>query len=244
MIETGSVAKMLSDVSLKKTIEECVINVVDGIASVYAMDMTSSLFVQASAELAIDDVQLGIGDLELLHKSMVMLKGVPVKVDQVENRLQFSPKTGSKVKFLLTAVDLIPTYDDEFATVGDVIGTELEAYGDGIPLTENIISELLQAMHLFDHNSVVFNVSKKGKVTMHSGNDNEHQIESTIGKIDADAPFTLKVYAKHLAPVLAAIDPNCGPVLSLKEDSSVIIHSTTSSWMLELISEITTQDEE
>ena len=48
-------------------------------------------------------------------------------------------------------------------------------------------------------------------------------------------PCSIKVYGKHLTPILNAIDHNASPVLHLIKDDSIIITTKKASWMLQPI---------
>lgn len=242
MITADKLAKMLSDVALNKVIEECVINVKDEVATVYAIDLTSTVFVQTSVPMSdMDDCQLGIGDLGLFVKYMTSLGALDLKLSIKNNRLVVAPSEGASVRYVLSDEDLIVTYDDNFIEQGDVIAAEFEEYeyGTGLSLTEKAVDDLLNPVNLFAPNSIIFKVNKKGKVTAHSGNETEHQIDVVLGTMKTADPCEVKVYAKHISEVLNAVmfEENPKMFLSSDDDASVVITTNTSSWILQPIEE-------
>ncbi len=231
MANVNDLARALSDVHLNNLIEECVVTFDDGKAYIKAMDLTSSLFVQTSAEIDHEDGQCGIANLALFGKYLNLIKDIDVTIKQKENILTVKPAKGSTVKYLLAEVDLIPSYNDEWDD--NILEEELEKFTGKMSLTQESVSDFLQVMGLFAPNSVYFEVSKKGLVTLHGGRETEHQFEVKLGKIKDVDPCTVKVYGKHLTPILSALDFKDDTELFLTEGEAIIISTTQTSWMLQ-----------
>ncbi len=242
MISADKLAKMLSDVSLNKIITECVINVKDAVATVYAIDLTSTVFVQTNVPLKdMEDCQLGIGDLDLFVKYMNSLSTSNLTLSVKNNRLVVVPTEGASVRYVLSDQDLIVTFDENFVEQGDVIQAEFDEYDyfDGMALTQKAVDSLLTPVNLFAPNSIIFKVSKKGKVTAHSGKETEHQIDVAMGSTGKGDGCNVKVYTKHMTSVLNAINFEENPHIffSADEESSIVIQTDSSSWILQPIEE-------
>lgn len=237
MIQSDLLSRMLSDVYLNGVIKECVIVIKENVAYVNAIDMTTSIFVQAKTPAELEDGKMGISDINLLIKCLNFMSGAAVKATKHDNRLEMVPKKGSKVNYLLSEVDLIPTYKEELDNV-DVIEDELEDgdYLESVPLTETIVSEIVQSIALLGHNSVVLTVNKRGHIAAHSGTESEHQSEVFVGKVENKSPFSIKFYSTHLTNILNRIDFTKEPKLYLSKTSPLIVITESSSWMLQPIS--------
>lgn len=232
MANVNDLARALDNVLLGNLIEECVITFEDDKAYIKAMDLTSSLYIQTVADIEHDDIQIGVGSLPLFVKYLHMISDVDVTIKHKDTRMMIKPKTGGVVNYKLAQVDLIPTFDSDW---GDLIEEALEEYDSSTKLKQVPISEFLSIMGLFTPNSVYFEVDSKGKVILHGGKETSHMFEVELGKIKGVDPCSLKVYGKHLTPVLSSIDYNEEPRLYLKQDDAVIISTNKSSWILQLI---------
>jgi len=234
MSSINELERAIRDVNLGDIIEECVITFEDDEAVIQAMDLTSSLYVETTASAEFEDGQIGIGSLALFGKYLGFLKGSEVDIQQKENRLIVKPDTGTIVKYLLAEVDLIPSFNEEWGN--DILTKELENYGKSMKLQKSSVDSCLKYFGLFTPNSMYFEVDKKGLVTLHGGKETDHIFIVDLGKIKGVDPCVVKVYGKHLTPVLSAIDYSSHPKLYLKEDEAVIIATDISSWMLQPIS--------
>ena len=231
MASVNDLARALNDVFLDNVIEECVLTFEDDTVSIKAMDLTSSLFVQTTAKLEHEEGQCGIGNLSIFVKLLTLLKDIEVSIKQKENVLTIKPENGALVKYLLAEVDLIPSYSDEWDD--NILENELEKYESSLVLKQESVSDFLAMMRLFTPNSVHFKINQKGVVTLHGGSDIEHKFEVKLGKYEDAEPCTVKVYGKHLSPILSAIDFSKNPKLYLQKGESIIITTDVTSWMVQ-----------
>ncbi|RLI66859.1 MAG: hypothetical protein DRO67_00350 [Candidatus Asgardarchaeum californiense] len=237
MIETDKLSAMFTDVSLNKTITECVVNVKDEIATVYALDLTESVFVQTSTDLqGVEDCQFGIGSLDVFVRYLNMIRGSSIKVSIDDSRLIIVPKKGRKLSYLLAEPDLIVTYEDSFLEQGDVIQGEFSDYdyGKGIDLKQEEVKDLLGIISLFDPNSISLRVNSKGKLTIHTGNETQHQSDISFGKTSCKE-CEHKLYSEYFASILSIIKFEHNPkmFISNEEGSSVIITTDNTGWILQ-----------
>lgn len=241
MSTVNGLVHVLSDVYLGNLIEECVVIIEDNVAYITAMDMSSSLFVHTKGEVEFKDDTIGISNLGLFIKYLNSLKDMEVKFKRKDNKLTVKPKAGATVNYILADVDLVPTYDEAWQEEGDVIANEVEGFkkGSALKLTQEPIDEFLRVMSMFSPNSVSINIDTKGNVFLHGGSqDNEHQFDVKVGKLKGAEACSIKVFGKHLAPVLFAIDYNANPTLYIEEGiASVIVGTDSASWMLQSVAE-------
>ena len=230
MAPINDFARALNDVYLGNIIDECVVTFEDGKAYITAMDLTSSLLVQTSADIEHDDGQVGIANLTLFVRYLNMIKDIDVTLKQQDNKFIIKPKSGGTVRYLLAEVDLIPSYKEEWPD--DMFEEELKEYAKSMTLKQDSVSEFLSIMNLFNPNSVYFEVDKKGKVTLHGGQETENQFDVSLGKIKGVDPCSVKVYGKLLAPILSAVDYGADPQLFLLQGSPVIVTTEKTNLML------------
>jgi hypothetical protein len=222
---------MLEAVHLQGVNEECVVTISNDEASVMAMDMTSSLYVQAKAQFEHEDDQFGIGDLALFIKYLNSYSGVEVDFTRSDNKLKIKPKGSSVTNYLLSEVDLIPTYDSDWE--GDDKANEcIEEYsGKATALRADNVSEFLNLMRLFSPNSINLKVDKKGAISVHGGNKTEHQFDIPLGKSKCGV-CNMKVYGPHFVAVLGAIDFEKQPIIYIQDEQPITIVSGDYAWIL------------
>lgn len=230
MAPINDFARALNDVYLGNIIDECVVTFEDGKAYIKAMDLTSSLFVQTSADIEHDDGQVGIADLTLFVKYLNMIKDIDVTIKQDDNKFIIKPTKGAIVRYLLAEVDLIPSYKEEWPD--DLFEDEITNYGKSMTLKQENVSEFVSIMNLFNPNSVYFKVDKKGKVTLHGGQETENQFDVYLGKIKGVDHCSIKVYGKLLTPILNAVDYGADPQLYLCNGAPIIVMTEKTNWML------------
>ena len=236
MAVVDELTKALQDVHLGGLLDDCVIIIEDDKAYITAMELSSSLFIQASAEFEFGDDKIGISTLALFTKYLSTLNGEDVKFKRKDNVLTVKPKGGTQVKYVLADYDLIPTYDEEWEESGNVIEAEIAEFGENskIKLTQQAVSEFLKHMNMFSPNSVYINITGKGKVTMHGGgNANENQFDVNLGTIKGADECSIRIYGKHLTAVLNAVDFKNKPFLYVEDgQESIIVDTETTSWLL------------
>ncbi len=234
MSSINGLAKALNDVHLGGLIDDCVVTFEDDKAYIRAMDLTSSLFVETSAEVEHEEGQIGISNLSLFVKYLNTIKDLDVTIKHKENRMSIKPKDGGTVNYMLSEVDLIPSFDDEWEDT--MFEDEIALHGNPMALKQVRVSDFLSIIGLFQPNSIYFKVSEKGIVSVHGGAETEHQFDVTLGRVKEPTACEVKVYGKHLTPILAGLNYEEEPQLYLTEGESIVISTTSSNWILEPIS--------
>lgn len=236
----NDLGKVLEEVHLSGTIDECVVVVADGVATVLAMDMTSSLFIQSSCPSPIaGDHRLGIGNLALFCRYLNMCKDYEVALTLVDNKLSIKKEKGTVVRYLLSDADLVPTYDSAWEDAGNAVEDELSAFdpSNRLELTDEAVSEFLSVMKLFTPNSVLISVGKRGLVSLHGGRETEHEFDCALGSIKAfkGEPFVVRILGSHLTAVFSRLDHTQEPTIWLQAEQSAIVQATRSTWILQPI---------
>ena len=235
MANITALTTSLGHVYLNGLIQECVIHVKNNKATILAMDLSASLFVQTTAELELDDTTLGVSDLALLYKYSNAIKELPVNIKQKDNRLILNQKKTGILKFLLAEADLIPSYDFEWGL--DQTTAEFKKHeSNGMILSKEGCSKLGIIMSTFDLNSIQINVDSKGKVSACGGLETEHQFTIQLGKVEDVDELSLRVFTKILMPVLATVGDN-DTTMYLKEGEAILITSDVSSWVIHPIAD-------
>lgn len=240
MSNINRLVPMLEGVFLGGIIEECILTVKDNEAHIRAMDMTQAVYVQGVCPFEHDDDKMGLGSLSLFIKYLRSYASSEMAFTRTDNVLTVKPESGGTLKYLLSDTDLVPTYDeawDEDPT--DPIDAMIDGQENKLELTETSVKEFLKLMGLFKPNSVTINVTKRGMVILHGGNETAHQFDVTLGKIKApEAPISVKLYGNNITAVLSVVDfsePTFNPVLYLIE-GEVVILTESLAWVLRPLS--------
>jgi len=229
MSKVNNLYTALTSVHLGGTIENCVVTVEGGVAHVLAMDMSSSLFIEVSADVDIEDCQIGIDDLQLLLKYLNSLKDLDVEVSITGNRIVFKPEANPVVKFLLSEVDMIPSWDEEW--VPGEAANEFEKYEGALKLDASKASEVIQMVSMFGGN-ISFDVSSRGVVSVNGGSEATHQYTIKLGVCKEFKESCTPLLGKRILEVLKVVDFTKHPVILLLEGEPVVIKSDNACWVL------------
>lgn len=231
------VLDMLEKVCLDNTINECVVTIKDGVCSCKAMDLATTVYVEANAPLAVDDDIMAFGNLPLFIKYLKSYPNIDMTMKRVDNRLSLKPRGGATLKYLLSESDLIPTYDEEWGeeSRSAKVIEEFEER-DGLVLTNEALSEFISLAKTFAPKAVELTVSDSGVVSVTGGNVAEHQFTVELGSSDLE-PCTANLPTKTFLAVLGQLDYLDNPTMLLGEDKPVVVISPEATWVL-LVSEV------
>lgn len=228
-------SRALTSTFLGGIMGECVIKVEDGKANIACMNKSASVFVQASADLTVEDCEFGIGKLSLFLKYINSIKERPVDVKHVDNKLIFKPSVGGTLRYTLTEVDFIPTYDEEWDD--DLVQQELENFEGALSLQSDLISELSQKTAMFEPNSLRFTVDAKGNVTASGGSESDHNFDLLLGKAKGTPQCSVEVLSKNILAVFSCLEYEVAPQMHLSGEDGIIITNESSSWILQPIAD-------
>lgn len=235
MSSVSGLVRAFENVYMGGIIEECVVEFKDGQLFITAMDLTTSIFVQTSADMPDQEGFIGVGDLSLMLKYFKSIENLEASIKVVENKLVVKPKGRGQVKLLLNEVDLVPTYDSnwEHGATAEL----LEEYGDPLGLVKVKVQNLLSSMNVFDAKSVSFEVDKKGKVTVYGGTESDNEYYEEIGKVKGMPESSTRVRTEILKATLATMNLDADPKVYLAPDSDMIFADEFSTWSLRPVME-------
>lgn len=225
---------MLESVHLGGLIEECVLTIKKGRAIVRATDITESIYVSSSVETEQEDDQWGLGNLGLFIKCLKAYDTADVM--RRDNRLIIKPQKGASVKYLLSEVDVIPTYKEEWndtEPLEELMGGFDENSGIDIPKLG--IQEFLKLSKMFDSNVVHFTINPKGRVFLGGGSESDHQFAVDFGKSN-QSDFLVKLYGKHVGAIIGAIAGDA--TLYINPSDAVVIRTEDTSWVMNPIRDV------
>ncbi len=231
MPNLADLSVLLENVWLGNTINECVLNIKDSTATVKAMDMTSSVYVETSAVTQLKNDTLAFGNLGLLIKYLKSTSGIEAEVARKDNRLTIKPKGGATLQFLLSEPDLIPTYDASWENENRIDALVAD-YNAEMILTKESVSEFSSLMKMFGTKSAILKVSAKGNVTIVGGNDTEHKFTATLGLASALPECEINIIVKNFLAVLDILDYTENPTIMVCADHPILIACKGTTWVL------------
>lgn len=208
----SNLLQLLTRVHLGGIVKECVLHSGDdGFCSVQAIDMTNSMFVDVGMETELVGLgQLGLGNIGMLVRFLEHNTDQEISVTMVDNnRLELKNPTGSKLKFLLSEADMIPTVVENPNMMVELT----EAYEYIVPLEKSKVEEMLVYYGIVKPASIEFSFTKKGTI-IKGGLETDHQFSiqankpqrkdgAALGNMKAVA---INVFAQHLTAVLSSLN--------------------------------------
>ena len=236
MSNVSDLVQALESVYLGGIIEDCVITVKDNTAHIKAMDMTSSVYAQVSSPFEYKDDVIGLGNLSLLIKYLKSYTSSKMSFLRNDNVLTVKPENGGTLKYLLSQVDLVPTYNSEWEDSDDPIKAAVASQTCKLELKEESVKEFLKLMGLFKPNGVTITVSKRGRVSIQGGNTTEHQFTVIIGDADPqEEPISVKLYGNNINAVFSVLS-FAKPVYMYMVGGEVLIQADGFAWVLRPLS--------
>jgi hypothetical protein len=240
-IETNKLLTMLKQIWLQGVLNECVIEVKHGKATVEAVDMTNTLVVLTTGMVMTKDTDtiLGLGNLELLINFLSSLEDKQVSFKKSSNHLSITRQDGRrKLDYLTTEPDLIATRlieDDNDAEPYDTYSamTEFE-----VELSPTFIKDFLTYVGLLKTKDATLIFDGEEEVKFSLGDPDEHQFEITLNnEVESEAesdPFKVLVNGEHLSHVFKIIDydEKDPPIMKFAEDVPIMVEYKKTAWAL------------
>lgn len=238
-IKREKLLHLLKQVFLGGIINECVLDIRKGVATVEAVDITNSLIVIVKGSVMSKDVKtsLGVGNLDLLIRFLNAIGEKKLYFKEKGTNLTVSKKDSSrKLNYLLTQPDLIPTRlssddDDPKGKINDMTIARTD-------LTEAVAKDILTYLGIADTKDVKL-VYEDEQLTFVCGKEHEHQFE-IVSEADVDYTgdepddFELMINGEHLANILSILAVNdMNPVsIHFGPDVPVVIEDKNAFWAL------------
>lgn len=222
---------LLKKVHLGGVIEECLLTIKKGIGTIEAIDPTNCVFVSVTEKICdkSENSDLGIIEMATMIKLLDSIQEDEVGFKVASEQIVFNIKGRGKAKFTLAQPKLIST------AVGDV---DISGIKKGSPheieITKKHVDDFSYFMGLFSSGTTIIE-SKKNKVTIGSGEQDEKSFEISFGKGKGIPDFQVSVYGELLKSVLNELDWDEEaeiPTLNMGEGSPVFIQQGDVSWAL------------
>lgn len=247
----SNLLSLLTRVHLGGIVKECVLHSGDdGFCSVQAIDMTNSMFVDVGMETELVGLgQLGLGNISLLVRFLERNADHEITVKITDgNRLELKTPSDSKLRFLLSEADLIPTVVENPNMMVELT----DAYEFTVPLDKAKVEELLAYYGIVKPASVKFIFSKKNTL-ISGGLDSEHQFDILINKPKRNdgaalgnmKAVTVNVFAQHLAAIMSALEwseTETPQLLFTSEESKPLVIQQNADCMWALVPAISEAD--
>lgn len=243
-INTKAFKRMLRQIWLQGILNECVVEVKKGKATVEAVDITNSLIVLTTGSVMSKDskLTLGLGNLELLINFLSNMEDKQLSFKKESNHLSIKRKDGRrKLDYLTTEPDLIATRlieEDNDAEPYDTFSkmTEFEAI-----LSPTFIKDFLTYVGLLKTKDATLIFDGEEELKFILGDPDEHQFEVTLGnEVEGEAEesdedgFKVMINGEHLSHVFKIIDydEEDPPKIKFAEDVPIMIEVDNTAWAL------------
>lgn len=209
---------LLERINLKGRIEECVLTVVDGKATVRAMDVSNTTFVASTAKVGMEDCTLGLSRLSTLCKFLNDAAEVSIKVKDTQLALRRKGH-GSLTVVLLEPEEVSTKVEDANAPKKIMKNASITK-----DFTADIKEKLEYYLALVNCESVVFECIDK-VLSIRSGGHTDSEFQMRAGKVKSPDNVKVEVYTECLKPVMQVADfsNEKPPVINFGADSPLII---------------------
>lgn len=239
-INTSVASTMLKQIHLGGVINECVIEIVKGKASVEAIDITNNLVYISTAKIGSKRVSntIGIGNIELLAKFLSTMTESKLSVDFTENRMLLTRKDKRRrLEYLLSQPALIATKlrmddDDQDEDMAEKFLNMIEIRAD---LSESFIKDFNSYISTLKTKIVTIEIDGDDAVFA-LGPKSEHQFKLSLELNESSDEFTLRVNGDYLSKIFSVIefgDENAEPVtIGFGEEKPIVIEMEESIWAI------------
>lgn len=190
---------LLQRVGLGGLINECVIHVKKGEASITAVDLSNSVFIHCSEKISDSaaNVDFGLNNIPLICSFVEKVETLDVKFS--DKWLTLRRKGGTSLKCLSLDPAEVPTEVSESGSVAKMYGLRLNP----VELKPKAVENLLFMIGLVKSKSILLTV-KDGELTASSSAADSEQFRVRFGETKAkDCAVT--VFAEHLSRLLQAL---------------------------------------
>ena len=237
-------SKLLKDVYLGGTIEDCVIDLKGKTARIEAIDLSNTLIVISKIDIfksKVNEMSLGIGNIDVLIKFLKTISDTKINAvlnpDDYKMILKRSDAR-RKLTYILTEPELIPSRNERDNPEEDIKNKYIDIQDYSIKLNSLFINDLLKYISL--SKSLDLNISfKDEKIVFLCGNENNNQFELTLdGKIKKLSSgvddINLNINSELIASILNNIDydEDNPPVLYIGDSQPIAIEEDNTLWAI------------
>lgn len=202
----AALCSLLKRVHLKGDIDECVLDIKDGVGYIQAVDMSNSVFVSCQETLGeIQDMSIGLGKLSLLIQFLDGSTEVSYSIETKDKEgIWLTLRKGQgKIKVLLIDGSMIPT-----VVQGDAKNIKkdmLKLTTNSFSITQTTVNSIMEYIGMIGCTSVFFKI-RKGAVIICSNPSSEQQFSLTIGRLkEVKDDMSVEVYSQYLLSILKSL---------------------------------------
>lgn len=222
-IDATNLSKLLRRANLGGILEECVLTIDgDGDATIAAIDMSSSVYIDVSESLGSDvqEMHLGLRNLTMITRYL-QAEGV-YKFTPTDEWLEVQRKGHGKIRINLLKPDEVPTRVDTDANESALDGL-IDQCTWQFALTEKSRDDLTYYLSLLSGSSVVVKASSKF-ITFCSNENESNQFELRVAKNTKGETGTTEVYASNLQALLKVLsDEKEEPSISFGTNGPLVV---------------------
>lgn len=239
---------MLRQIHLGGLLEECVLEIKNGVAKVEAVDITNSLIIICKKPIMGKDtsIDLGLGNLSILIKFLSTVANDKLAFKHNDTGFELKKTNGRrKLAYLLTNPELIATQlQADEKRKKDPLKKIQRMMEQNIELTQSFIKDFLSYITLLKTQDVSIEFDGEEEITFVCGGKNDHNFELTLSteveNEEGEDAFNIKVNGEYLASIFSTInfDEDHPPTLSLAEGKLVTIENDNAVWALVPLAEV------
>lgn len=237
-LDRQALTQAIKRVHLGGAINECVLNVSKGKASVEAIDITNSIVVLEKRTIGEKTLSfdVGLGNLEILSKFLTSLEDKELLVRTKEGRMIIGNKQWArKIDYLTTIPDLISTRlpPSKKQSPREKFREMPVAH---LPLNQELVKDVMGYLNALKIRVATIWIDK-GKAKFILGTATDHRFEAYIAKVknqELDG-FKMKVNGDFLIKILSVLDFSNEeeiPTIGIAENSPLVLENGNTIWAL------------
>ena len=220
-IDGKALGSLLSRANLGGLVEECVLDVRDGVGSIQAIDMTNSVFLSCQEQLGegLPNSKIGIGNLSVLCKFFAMDGEFSINLS--DEWITVRRKGHGFIRLQLLKSDQVPTA----VTQEDAEKKIIASCEVSLPFEEDSARDFEGFMGLMSCASVELR-SKEGKISLSANKSEPQQFNVQLGEAkEIKDGFKVAVYGDQLLRVVKVLhwEKDHTPTIRVGEKSPLVI---------------------
>lgn len=232
-LDGAALCSLLKRVHLKGTVEECVLNIKNGVGTIQAVDMSNSIFISCEEELGkIEDITMGLGKLSLLVQFLEGSTAVSYIIESKEKQgVWLTLKRGEfgQIKVLLIEPTQIPTVVQ--GNIEEIKNNMFELITEKMNISQKNVEEISNYIGMIGCATVFFKV-EKGSIYVYNNPESEQQFSFKLGIVESTNEAATEVYSQYLLAVLKSLKwtEKETPTICIGKESPVIIKQNESNF--------------
>lgn len=234
-VDQSALCALLRRVFLAGTIPEVLLVVSGKIATIQAIDPGSTVYVSTSERIqskkesdSIPDCKLGIMDVSAFMRVLAFSGNVAISITEktVSIRCSISKARSHTVRFrLIDAKNITTAVEDSAGST-----TKLEKQTPiVIPLTQEIVDDILLATNLVPVSSLTFAV-EDGVLKLSTPKEGDSSFACNLGKVEVKSHVGVSVYPKQFLEALRIADIATGASIRIGDKAPLVLQQKGCVW--------------